>query len=582
MTEQLNKWHRLSLEVRDREMQLHETNKQLRDLAPEELDQPETRRRIESQASAERANSRRLTNLTQAGEELIRQAMRNPEFDVGHLERWAEMLQILKDISANRMPSVADLLKEASQARAASGQKPAAAGPKAGKDRAAAAGNPSQNAEENKTPPPPTPKISDMESSLQPPDNKPKEPAPPKPPSSSGLRLPTTTLIGGGPKASPPPSPAGEKMEQAVAEQQELLAEFEKILNELNNILANLEGSTLVKRLKAASREQSRVAGCISDQLEGSFGRRPSDIDAKQREVFAGLSEVETKSSQTVSYIMDDMQAYFERRRFLKFQTVLEEMKSEEVVASLRDLADDMSSEPGLSIAQCEYWWDTMDRWAEDLVDPACSGTCRCSGSGASLPPSIVREVLQILEGEMNLREETRVAEQAKPALANEEYEKRAKKLADTQSELQQRTVAVCQDIRNLPDGDQVFAKEIRLLDTVATVMDEATEILASPETGRPAIGVETEIIELLLQSRRINPKGGGGGGSSPGGGGTGDTMDSALALLGVGANDKEVREARNVGQATGESGRTLPEEFRAGLDEYFNRFEQQQPAGGE
>ena len=31
-------------------------------------------------------------------------------------------------------------------------------------------------------------------------------------------------------------------------------------------------------------------------------------------------------------------------------------------------------------------------------------------------------EVLQILEGEVNLREETRVAEQARPALAAQEY----------------------------------------------------------------------------------------------------------------------------------------------------------------
>jgi hypothetical protein len=38
------------------------------------------------------------------------------------------------------------------------------------------------------------------------------------------------------------------------------------------------------------------------------------------------------------------------------------------------------------------------------------------------LPPSIVLEVLKILEGEVNLREETRVAEQAKPALPEDEY----------------------------------------------------------------------------------------------------------------------------------------------------------------
>ena len=29
----------------------------------------------------------------------------------------------------------------------------------------------------------------------------------------------------------------------------------------------------------------------------------------------------------------------------------------------------------GISMAQCEYWSDTLDRWAEDLVDPASGGS---------------------------------------------------------------------------------------------------------------------------------------------------------------------------------------------------------------
>src|SRR6201997_5276345 len=97
-------------------MQLFETNKQLRELSADEINQPGTRRRIETQAEAERTNGRRLSNLVASGEDLVKQAMRNPEFGVGHLEKWAEMLQILKDISANRMPSVADLLKQSAQA----------------------------------------------------------------------------------------------------------------------------------------------------------------------------------------------------------------------------------------------------------------------------------------------------------------------------------------------------------------------------------------------------------------------------------------------------------------------------------
>jgi hypothetical protein len=190
------------------------------------------------------------------------------------------------------------------------------------------------------------------------------------------------------------------------------------------------------------------------------------------------------------------------------------------------------------------------------------------------LPPSIVLEVLQVLEGEVNLREETRVAEQARSAIAAEEFGRKAGKLSKDQDGLKVRVDKVIDRIRQLPDAENEFAYEINLLGQVAGVMGEATTILARPETGSPAIAAETEAIELLLKSKRINPRGGGGGGANPGGGGSGKTVDSAMALLGGGVNQKEVREDHGVSQATGESGPVLPEEFRAGLDEYFNRLE--------
>lgn len=183
-------------------------------------------------------------------------------------------------------------------------------------------------------------------------------------------------------------------------------------------------------------------------------------------------------------------------------------------------------------------------------------------------------EVLQILEAEVNLREETRVAERAKPAIAKEEHAKRGNALSKTQHQLRERIDKVTERIRDLPDGEASFTKEIKLLGAVSRVMIEATEILARPETGRPAIAAETEAIELLLQSKRFNPGGGGGGGANPGGGGGGTTTDSALSLIGTGVNEKEVREAPGAAHATGDTGAVLPEEFRHGLDAYFNRLD--------
>jgi len=370
LTEMLSKWHRQSMEVRDREMQLLETNKQLRALTPEELDLADTRKRIETQAAAERANGRRLSGLVATGEDLVRQATRNPEFGVAHLDKWAEMLQILKDISSNRMPSVADLLKQAAQAPVLSST-PVNQGPMVGQVRASgpSAGSTGSSGKPN---PNTVPTIADVESSQQPP---PDSEGPPAPGGNSSPRLGLAqTMLMGASKPGGPTPPAGEAMDDAVAKQQDLLAEFEKVADELNRILANLEGSTLVKRLKAASRLQTKVAGRLADQVTDAFGRPASATKAPQAKLFAELSDQEAKSSNDVSTIMDDMLSYFERRRLVKFKEVLDEMRKQDVVGNLRQLGDDLRKENALAIAQCEYWSDHLDRWAENLVDPSRSG----------------------------------------------------------------------------------------------------------------------------------------------------------------------------------------------------------------
>jgi len=104
--------------------------------------------------------------------------------------------------------------------------------------------------------------------------------------------------------------------------------------------------------------------------------------------------------------------------------------------------------------------------------------------------------------------------------------------------------------------------------------MQEAHSILDKPETGATAVAAETEAIELLLQAKRMKP-GGGGGGSDPGGGsGPATASSAALADLGPGSNADSLVMARPVGQATGHAGKEFPEEFKTGLDAYFNLLE--------
>lgn len=175
----------------------------------------------------------------------------------------------------------------------------------------------------------------------------------------------------------------------------------------------------------------------------------------------------------------------------------------------------------------------------------------------------------------MDLREETRSLEQVREKIETITYKDKAEGQSETQRKLYDRTLNVVSDIRALPLGDQKFGKEIQMLTAASVAMNDATNILGRPDTGREAIAAETEAIELLLAAKRANPKGGGGGGGSdPGGGGTGDTDRVALELYGPGADPLAQIEARGVQQSTGTTNDQVPAEFRDGIDAFFNALE--------
>ncbi len=585
LTRQLSKWFRTANEVYDKERQLHQTNANLRSLPAEELDTPENRSLIKKQAAAEHANGQRLGAVSRAGEGLIREAMKNDQFNPETLETWAEMLNALDDIAKKRMPSVSDLLTaaaEGSTAKSTAQPQPPKPGesnsdksPSAGNNRNPATGKGGQL---KKGEAPLVPKIADVESGFNevksPPD---EEPKPPSPPSAGHLTLPNTTLIGGGPppEPKPPQAPAQEQVAQAVEEQQELLDEFARVADELQKILDNLEGSTFVKRFKAASRRQMEVATDMSTGLLDSFGVDADDVAKRTQKHAENIAERERAQSDLIWNVQSDLEAYYHRVRDGKFKVVLEEMQAESPVSGLTEIGKTIrSNRSGRAIASAEYWADNLDRWAEQLVGPACACNGQCPpGKADSLPPAIVLAVMKILEQEINLREETRASEQARPTLELADHTERSMALAVTQDAIGDLVVEAVDAIAALENAGS-FGREVALLTRVEVVMREAADLLTEAETGPPTIAAETEAIELLLQAKRCNPKGGGGGGSNPGGGGSGDTEQSALALLGDGDEPNAQPVARTTGQATGVSGRQFPPEFRTGLDAYFGALE--------
>jgi hypothetical protein len=569
LTEQFGKWLESARETYEREQQLHATNRELRQMKPEELDRPENRRKIAQQASSETANAARLGALNQSGRSLVEQATRNDEFDAQRLESWATMLKSLQDIASKKMPSVADLLKQSAGAKS----QPSQSGQSGQQSQKTSTPQPANEAPKK----PNMPSLTDREASMSKPVEAKNDPnAKPAPPKPSTLKLPTTQMAAAAPKEgkkdeAQPQTPAQQKMDEAIEEQGLLLAEFAKVSDELAAVLASLEASTFVKRLKKASRDQLVAAKDLNTKTLSAFGLEKQPVKEA-----ASIAEHEKGQSETVRLIQSDLEAYYARKPEMHFKTVIGQMKETQVVKALHTLGDQAAVNlSGSSMVGAEFWADTLDRWAEEMVAASeCKACSSCSSD--SLPPEIVLKVMKALRDEMKLRDETREAENAKPAVDPKVYAKQSNDLASKQFGIRLNVRGAFDDILHLPSANEKFGKELKLLDAVMQVMDEAGSLLDKPDTGAPAIAAETEAIELLLQAKRPNPKGGGGGGSNPGGGGSAaSTGLAALADLGEGGDAATNVDARPVGQATGKAGRELPEEFKTGLDAYFNKLEE-------
>jgi hypothetical protein len=164
-----------------------------------------------------------------------------------------------------------------------------------------------------------------------------------------------------------------------------------------------------------------------------------------------------------------------------------------------------------------------------------------------------------------------------------------ARDLSDKQDEL-------AADVQQLTI-EQTQPKVIELFREVEDAMDEASERLYEHETGGETIAAETDVIEKIFAAAKERQKQSSGGkqgeqsgsamldmmermmgrepggqkpgdkpGDSPGEGSTGDS-DSANSNQ-AGANDGKVEE-RRVPKGSGNSGKTVPREFRDALDAY-------------
>ena len=556
LTQQMRRWKGKLDSVYDEELRLLDENQEIRDSMQAEPADSDVAERLKRQATAEINNAAKLQATAEEGKELLQQALRNEEIRAQQIEQWAEALNRLNKLAEGDMPAVAEQLESAASA---------------GEGRPDA-GSVGHGAE------------SKRESSMEKSDS--QQPSQSQSEGGEGASLPEARLGPGLDNAQPNPNPANdkntptEKMDAAVRDQTKVIEEFRKAREAFGDLLSQLENSTFIKRLKAASDVEKQLAGKLNSIIGQSFGRKATELDDTLKQDAANLTQPLQQMAENVERILRDLEGYQRDYPDATREEVIKDMQERDTIVKLQEMPLRLSRNlRGDSLHRTEFWADTFDRWAEELAGPGPQGQ---GGEGDDapkdrLPPALLLDILRIIYDEIDLREETRTLGQVKAdSDANrEELTQRLSAQAVQQMYIQERTLNAINDVRALPEGARKFADELQKLGKAVQHMDDASAMLSDGNTSDEVIAAETAAIEALIAARRGGGGGGGGGDSGGGSNAGGSTNRSAMELIGPGADKQAKVLPRQVGEGTGKAGRQLPEEYREGLDAFLNKIDQ-------
>ncbi|MEQ1826720.1 MAG: hypothetical protein ABL921_12275 [Pirellula sp.] len=558
IAEQMKRWTSKAEAVYDEELRLYEENRELRQLDPNQLRSAESSRRLQQQAAAERANAQKLESAVRDGRSLLEQAIRNEEIHAKQIEQWAEALQRLDRIAQEDMGSLAKKLDAVSQSKS----------PPAGSAKSNAGLSMDQS-----------------ESSMEKAKSAPNANAQENGPNGSRLIIPETLLGSSDSNKTDSNTAKGSEgrdeskadspMDQVVKDQAKIIEEFRRAREAFESLTTDFENSTFVKRFKAAARLQSEMATRLNGLIGSSFGLSPNEMSVQQRKDIGALAESQKAQSDILNAIQSDLEAVHNSTPSQNIEEILKEMKSLNTIIKLQEMPERLARNlRGDTLNRTEFWADTFDRWADELAGPANNG----GGGGGdkekdSMPPALLLEVMRIIGEEMDLRDETRTLRQVKTKdnVGSDEFSERATALAIHQMAIQERTLNAISDVRALPNSEKSFGEELAKMNKSVQAMDEASAVLSEWNVGDEAIAHETAAIEALLQTRRSKPGGDGSGSTGGGSMASGTTNRSPLEMLSPGRDESAKVIPRQVGEGSGKTGRVLPEEFREGLDAFFN-----------
>ncbi|MGA2555835.1 MAG: hypothetical protein ABSG04_06120, partial [Verrucomicrobiota bacterium] len=395
---------------------------------------------------------------------------------------------------------------------------------------------------------------------------------------------------------------------EAEKRAEEVLEALQKMAQNANKNLDQLQALTLAQRLRRVGEAEQGLGGQLATNLPDTIGLPPQDLPDKYRRINTSLVKRQGDAHDESTALQAEISRFYERTQKPNYGKVSQDMKDSHAADELDRMGGLIQSNITIQTSlDLTNWSERFQKWA-DALEPK-SASQGGGGNGQGQPPLDLTQqliaLLRLREKESNLRDQTGVLEWSKDSTPD--YKDQAASLAGTQGNLGQ-ALDLIHQATPVPDFDPPFHQ-------VATAMQEAQVLLAKPQTDAVTDGTEarsmdalSDLINLINESaqraqqqqqqeqaggltaeemafltrmmRASNQSGPPGmQPPSPGGNGggnlTGGTTDQPGRPAGGGASGRNAA-TRNVLKAAGII-QNSPAEFRDALENYFHNVEKPQ-----
>jgi len=363
-------------------------------------------------------------------------------------------------------------------------------------------------------------------------------------------------------------------LDQALAQEQDILNAMRQMQRQANDDLESLAARTLASRLRSAAAAERDLAGNFQILLPDTIGLTPDQLPDERRDQVKSMSATNAEVSRESGRLQEEISRLYDRTSLPDYGDVAHEMTSYKIEDGLIALGKLVDQNIGVqSIDTARYWGDQFERWANRLGDGDKSRNQPVGQPGQPDPAQMqaLMALMRLRQQQDQLREQTSVIEEQKGTTSD--YSANAQDAGRQQGALRDQVRAFSQD--------PTFPIPSSRLAPAGKSMDDATSLLAKPETGTPTYAAQTDAINILdaviaAQSQQSGQDAGslmammGMGNGNPNGGTSRRPNDPI-----PGSTDGLAPDQRKVIQAGGIDNSQLPGEFRDAIESYHRAIEQ-------